>query len=175
MFEDYLEDAHFFCAEAEKLVDGRESARFYRASVFYTASAMEAFVNYIGDTFAQADVFEPYEIAFLTDREFKRERGEFRVSERLQPNRIEDKLKYLMYRFSRGIDLGQYAPWCKYTEFREFRNSIVHPRQDADEIDITQYRAMARIGLSSTIAIMDVLCSNIFDRPLRKRLIDLGS
>jgi hypothetical protein len=50
MFEEYLQDAFEFLTIAEELLSKnkeRDAKRYYRASVFYTASAMESFINYI--------------------------------------------------------------------------------------------------------------------------------
>ena len=58
MFEEYLQDSYIFLSiaeEASKKPNEREARRYYRASVFYAAGAIEAFVNYIADSFAQAE------------------------------------------------------------------------------------------------------------------------
>ena len=71
MFEDYLQDSYEFLNVGENLSKekkDREARRFYRASVFYAAGAIEAFVNYIADSFAQAKNIPQSEVDFLNDR-----------------------------------------------------------------------------------------------------------
>ena len=54
MFEDYIQDAYSFYELAKAKTntgDEREAKMFYRASVFCAASSLEAFVNFIGETF----------------------------------------------------------------------------------------------------------------------------
>ena len=48
MFEEYLQDSNEFLSIAERALKAsseREASRYYRASVFYSAGAIEAFVN----------------------------------------------------------------------------------------------------------------------------------
>ena len=53
MFEEYLQDASAFFDKgrsAAECGDIKKSRRYYRGAVFYTFSAMEAYVNFIADT-----------------------------------------------------------------------------------------------------------------------------
>ena len=72
MFEEYLQDAHDFFTTADQLATAgkneQKARSFYRAAIFCTSSAIEAFVNYIGDSFAKAENLPPHEIAFLNDK-----------------------------------------------------------------------------------------------------------
>ena len=61
MFEEYLQDASAFFDEgrsAAECGDIKKSRRYYRGAVFYTFSAMEAYVNFIADTFEKGGNFE---------------------------------------------------------------------------------------------------------------------
>jgi hypothetical protein len=71
MFEEYLQDSYQFLSIAEELATtskDRDARRYYRASVFYASGAIEAFVNYIADSFAKAGSISPHEISFLNDK-----------------------------------------------------------------------------------------------------------
>jgi hypothetical protein len=173
MFEDYLGDAHYFGLKARELIGSREKKRYYRASVFCAISSMEAFINYIGDAFGKGDVFEPYEIALLNDKKFVRKKGEFKILEQMEYHRIEDKLEFLICKFVPKFDFNKEAAWSRFIELKRFRDAIMHPRQDEDTIKIAEYDRKIKIGLSSTIKIMDYLCKGIFKKPLRKKLMDL--
>lgn len=173
MFEEYLEDSNYFAVEASKAGSERESKRYYRVAIFCTMSAVEAFINYIGDTLAQGETFQPYEIAFLTDKKFNASRGAFRILEEIEYHKLDDKLKFLVCKFIPDFDFVSTPCWSRLLEFKKLRDKITHPRQDEDEIDITEYKKKIEAGLSSAIDIMNYLCKGIFNRPLRRKLLDL--
>ena len=173
MFEDYLEDSYYFMTKASSQQILRDARRYYRVSVFCAISAIEAFVNYVGDTFAQGASSEPYEIAFLTDRVFAPEHGKFEVLERSEYHRLEDKLRFLICRFLPSFDFEKMPCWGRLIEFKKFRDSLVHPRQDEDETELEHYKTITARGISSVIEIINHLCKGIFNRPLRKKLLDL--
>lgn len=172
MFEDYLEDSYYFMTKASSQENLRHAKRYYRVSVFCAISAIEAFVNYVGDAFAQSASFEPYEIAFLTDRVFVPERGKFEVLERSEYHRLEDKLRFLICKFVPSFDFEKMPCWSRLIEFKKFRDSLVHPRQDEDETELEEYKTVTATGTSSVIEIINHLCKGIFNRPLRKKLLD---
>ncbi len=174
MFEEYLQDSHIFLSiaeEAYKKSNEREARRHYRASVFYSAGAIEAFVNYIADSFAKAGSLTDHEIAFLNDRRivFLVDRG---LSERTEYHSIDDKLRLLLGKFVPGFDFG-IAVWSSFMEFKQFRDLLVHPRQTEDNIEIEEYHMRVQAGLSSIIELMNCLSKGIYKQPLRKQLLDL--
>jgi hypothetical protein len=173
MFEEYLEDSHYFAIEASKAGSEREAKRYYRVAVFCTLSAVEAFINYIGDILAQGETFQPYEVAYLTDKKFDVSGGIFQILEQIEYHRLEDKLKCLICKFVPDFDFVSIPCWSRLIDFKKFRDNITHPRQDEDEIEITEYKKKMEIGLSSAIEIMNYLCKGIFKRPLRKKILDL--
>jgi hypothetical protein len=63
--------------------------------------------------------------------------------------------------------------WVKFMEFKDFRDSLVHPRQVDDETQVDEYRKRVRNGLKAIIEIMDDISKGMFQRPLRKQLLDL--
>ena len=172
MFEEYLEDAHYFAVEAKEKTDEREAKRLYRACVFYAASALEAFIGYINNIVIQVGL-QPYEIALLADKKFRLNNGIFEVSDIFELHGIEDKLKFLFYKFNPSFNLEHYPAWSQYIEFKEFRNMIIHPIHEEDEIDITEYQKKIRRGISAIIEIIDCLCQQIIGKPLRQKIKDL--
>jgi len=174
VFEEYLQDSHNFlliAEEAFKVSNEREARRYYRASVFYSAGAIEAFVNYIADSFAKAQSLTDHEIAFLNDRRlvFSVDRG---LSERTEYHSIDDKLRLLLSKFVPGFDFN-IDPWASFMRFKQFRDLLVHPRQIEDNIQIEEYHAKTQAGLSSIIELMNRVSNGIFKKPLRKQLLDL--
>ena len=173
MFEDYLEDSNYFATKALKATNEREAKRYYRVAIFCAMSALEAFINYIGETLTQGKIFQSYEIAFLTDKKFELSKGTFQILDHVEYHKIEDKLKFLICKFVPDFDFECTSCWSRLLEFKKFRNTITHPRQEEDEIDIKEYKRKIEIGLSSAIEIMNRLCEGIFKRPIRKKILDL--
>lgn len=153
--------------------NSRDARRYYRVSVFCAISAIEAFVNYVGDAFAQSASLEPCEIAFLTDRQFVPVRGKFEINEKMEYHRLEDKLRFLICKFVPNFDFEKTPCWGRFIEFKKFRDILTHPRQDEDEIELDEYKMSTTRGISSIIEIINHLCVGIFNRPLRKKLLDL--
>lgn len=172
MFEEYLEDAYYFAVEAKEKSGEREAKRYYRASVFYAASAIEAFVSYISGILIQGGL-QPYEIALLTDKKFHLSKGRFELSEIFELHGIEDKIKFLFYKHNPSFDFEHYPAWSQFIEFKDFRNAITHPIHDEDEIDIGDYQKKIRMGLAAVIEIIDCLCREIIGKPLRQKIRDL--
>lgn len=174
MFEEYLQDSNEFLSIAEKAFKAsneREARRYYRASVFYSAGAIEAFVNYIADSFAQAESLIAHETAFLNDKRlfFSIDRG---LTERTEYHSIDDKLRLLLNKFVPGFDFNS-GMWSSFMQFKNFRDLLVHPRQADDKTEIIEYQKKVRAGLSSIIELMDCVSKGIFKKPLRRQLLDL--
>ncbi len=174
MFEEYLQDSYAFLSIAETLAKeskDRDARRYFRASVFYSSGAIEAFVNYIADSFAKAGSIDRYEISFLNDKAlfFSIEHG---VREKTEFHKLDDKIKLLLRKFVSEFDF-QNPTWSKFMAFKDFRDSLVHPRQADDEMSTTEYRKKVRTGLRVIIEIMNCISIGMFQLPLRKQLLDL--
>lgn len=176
MFEEYLQDAYEFfqiAQKAGKRSNAREARRYYRASVFYTAGAIEAFINYIADSFAKAASMSTHEIAFLNDKNLSFSSDKFKVIEKTEFHRLEDKLKFLIKRFVPGFDFHKNKDWSRLLEFKTFRDLLVHPRQIEDEMSITEYQKKLRTGIAGVIGVMNSISKGIYKKPLRNKILDL--
>lgn len=176
MFEEYLQDAHeFFCAanEAANKSQQRDAKRYFRAAAFYTASAMEAYVNYIGDSFNKAEKLSDHERAFLNDNQLVFDPTKGIVSTQTRYYSVDDKLKFLIHKFDPKYDIGKSKAWGSFIQFKTFRDSLVHPKEFDDEIEINEYREKLQMGLFGTITLMNDISNGVFKRPLRKKILDL--
>jgi len=174
MFEEYLQDAYeFFRLGNKSAADSqdREARRYYRAAVFYASGAIEAFVNYLADALAKAGSITPHEISFLNDKilVFSVDKG---VIERTEYHRLDAKLRLLIRRFIPQFDF-QSRTWVKMMEFKHFRDSLVHPRQQDDENTAAEYCKEVDEGLRAVIQLMDTVSQGMFQRHLRRQLLDL--
>ena len=178
MFEEYLRDTAHFLEEGRRATrDGDEEAakRSYRVTVMIGGAAMETFVNYIASTFNSpaSRRLEPYELALLLDKRFGQQDGRFSIQDRPSYSRLEDKLRFLVDRFSVDLDLGTSSEWSQFLEFKRLRDSLVHARADEDDRSVDQYDAACIRGVCATFALMNRLSEGIFKRPLRAKLHDL--
>jgi hypothetical protein len=173
LFEEYLLDSYYFRSEALKRKKSTSAKRYYRVSVFCAISALESFLNYVGEGFATSGTLNPYEIAFLTDRSFILEKGKFVISDRKEYHRLEDKLRFLFVNFLGGFDFEKAPCWARLIEFKKFRDCLVHSRENEDSTSEERYKRVTALGLSAVIEIIDNLCKGIYSKPLRKKITDL--
>jgi hypothetical protein len=173
MFEEYLQDAYEFLRIAQGCKDEREARRYYRAATFYIAGAIESFLNYVAESFAHAQNLSPHEIAFLTDKNLVYSPEKLNVVERTEYHKLEDKLKVLIRKFIPTLDLGKIRWWSALQEFKDFRDSLVHPRKGEDETKIATYNEKVTSGLRATIQGMNEISQGIFGKAIRKQLLDL--
>lgn len=173
MFEDYLEDCYFFTTSADALKDEREAKRHYRAAIFYAMGAIEAFINYVADTFSHGNTFKPHEIAVLSDRAFALHKGRFQILDQTRYHKLEDKIRFLLCKFVPGFDFEHESSWCQFLELKKLRDKITHPRQDEDLTQTGEYKKKVSAGLSAEIDLMNRLCQALFSKPLRKKLLDM--
>lgn len=174
MFEDYLQDAHNFLEIAEKYSkssNDREARRYFRGSVFYISSAIEAFVNYIAGGFKEAGNVDHHETNFLNDlvETYSVKDG---VKERQEFHRIDEKIRLLINKFVPNFNF-QDPMWSHFMEFKLFRDSLVHPRIIEDELPLESYKKKVRAGLKATINIINSISQGVYKRPLRRQILDL--
>jgi hypothetical protein len=175
MFEEYLQDAAAFFEDATSAAqcgDIKKSRRYYRGAVFYTSSAMEAFVNYIADTFEKGGTLPPYEIAFLTDTTLIFSKKNWTLIQKAEFHRVEEKIKFLLSKFSPEFDFNN-PSWSSLMELKEIRDSLIHPRQIEDETSVEEYHKKLRSGMQGVISTMNSVSEAIFKRPLRQQILDL--
>ena len=178
MFEEYLRDtAHFLEEGRQATRDGDEEAakRSYRVTVMMGCAAMETFANYIASTLDSpaSGTLEPYELALLRDKRFGQQDGRFAIQDQAAYSRLEDKLRFLINRFSIALDLGTSSEWCQFLEFKRLRDSLVHARTDEDETSLAEYDAACVRGVRASFILMNHLSEGIFGKPLRAKLHDL--
>lgn len=174
MFEDYLQDAYEFqriACQCTEDGDAKLARRYFRASVFCIAGSIEGFVNYIADSFAKAKSIPEHEICFLNDRAliFSAAKG---VHERSEYHRLDEKIRVLMKRFQANFDFNSKS-WVKFMEFKDLRDTLVHPRDFEDERPLVDYSKRVSESLAAVIDVMNVLSKSIFGKPLRRQLLDL--
>ena len=176
MFEDYIQDAYnFFELAEEKAKNGleREAKMFYRASVFCATISLEAFINFIGDTFKQANTLDKNEIAFLNDKVLEISTSKATIEEKIKFHSIDGKVKFILKKFNVPIDTATASQWRHFLEFKKLRDDLVHPKAISDEMAVQGYKDNIKKGLNANIDIMNAISNKLFTKPLRKSLTDL--
>jgi len=175
MFEEYLQDAHDFYEigrKASLIGNEKESRRYYRVTIMCASCAMEAFVNYIASSFAEAKNIDKIEISFLNDQELQFVVGKG-VTTRIRYNAVDEKIKALIFRFIPDFDFNASISWNNFKIFKDFRDSLIHSRKVEDETPINDYEKRIKEGLTSIIELMNEISKGMFRKPLRKKILDL--
>ncbi|QSB27676.1 hypothetical protein [Flavobacterium sp. CLA17] len=176
MFEDYIQDSYTFytlALEKQNKLEEREAKMFYRASIFCAASALEAFVNFIGDTIKKGDTLDRIEIAYLNDKVLEISVPKAKIEEKIKFNAVDAKIKFIIKKFSVPIDLSNSADWSNFNNFKDLRNDLIHPKSQSDERTLVDYQNSIKKGLNSNIEIMNLISNKIFNKQLRKGLLEL--
>lgn len=172
MFEEYLQDSYDFYIEAKGALDERKARRCCRAAVFHAAGAIEAYVNYVADSFAKAESLSPHEIAFLNDKTIYFKIGKWETLERTEFHKLDEKIKLLFHKFDPNYDFST-AAWSRLMEFKDFRDSLTHPRQIDDDLPVLDYQKQFERGFAGIIQVINDLSKAVYNKPLRKKLLDL--
>ena len=176
MFEDYLTDASHFIESAKGTnLDSRFKVRDYRVSIFLISSALEAFINYLGETFKDSPDLSLHERDFLNDLQTEVNPRTAMLDKKEKFQTLDNKIKFLINKFSIQLDVATTPEWSHFKDFKGFRDSLVHPREQASEFTEQDYRKHAERGLKSAIFIIDKLLSGIFSRNLRRQVLDLAN
>lgn len=110
----------------------------------------------------------------MNDKKFGISKKGFGILEQMEYHRLEEKIRFLISKFIPTFDFSHEIVWAHFVEFKKFRDTIMHPRQDEDKIKIEEYDKRLKTGLSSIIKIMDQLCKGIFKKKLRKKIVELS-
>jgi len=139
-YQEFIQDAERFCTQAEEALEhGNENAaaRLRIASVLFSYIAIEAFINNMMSDFVVLPVglFTVHERGFLAERavtfaDSGANAGRFIVDNRREYKPLEDKIMFLIARFSDGaIDKGSDL-WRRFKESKKIRDGLTHPRKN---------------------------------------------
>lgn len=173
MFEEYLQDsAHFYQKAIETKANEIESKRYYRASIFFAVSAIEAFVNYVANSFELARNLNREEEYFINDKVVYFNDSKCEFQEKTEYHKLDHKIKYLIKKFHIEFDFTG-GEWSEFQQFKKYRDSLVHPRKIEDETECAEYKKEAKRGLTRVITLISILSKGIYRKKLRKKLLDL--
>ena len=124
-----LEEAKRFLEKAQAAKDSAEKTAYLHATLMLAFCALEAHINSVADDFLTRSELTVLEKSILSERDFRFEKGEFVLSDRLKMYRLEERFEFLYKRFS-SKDLDKSAGWwTRLKGAMNHRNQLVHPKQ----------------------------------------------
>ena len=172
MFEDYLIDAAQFRNDAVSSTENSAIKRNYRAAVFNLTSSIESYVFYQAIVLGMGQIADA-EKAFLLDRQYALSGAGFTITNTPRYNPVDQKIKFLLAKFSPDVKIGSIREWPKFLEFKKFRDKLTHPREEIDPYSIEDYKKQVQAGFLSVVTLMNLLSIGIYRKHLRQSLLDL--
>jgi hypothetical protein len=153
-----LEEAKAFLEKGRASSDQKCKEAYLHAALNLGFCAIEAHLNAIAEDFLTLDDLSPHERSILSEKKIEVDHGEFRVTERLQIYRLEDRLLFLCTRFSKKGPLDRNAVyWGHFKDALKLRNSLTHPKVPATISEGSVERALLAI-----LQILDVTYNRIY-------------
>lgn len=157
-------------AGAEGL-DTFSQQRLLRASLTHAFFFLEAELNYLSGHFKDSRDFDLSERSILSEKEVSLHKGEFRLTDRDKYYRLEERIDFLIVRFSGSPAVLKESWRSDLATAIKLRNKLVHPKE------IHQLRqADVQNAVSSVIFCLSALYLAIFmkDFPLKPLGLDTG-
>ena len=140
-YQELLRAAEVFCdecCEASHQGNSAKSRRCSTASILLSFIAIESFINNMLSDFASLPrgLFSIHERGFLEEREVRlassgKKAGEFVITSRHQYRRLEDKILFLIARFSKDSKVDKGASlWQRFERAKHIRDGLSHPRKN---------------------------------------------
>ena len=166
-FQQYVRDSeHFYdqCRAAFAKGNAANGHRCAIASVLFAFMAIESLINNMMEDFASLPegLFTVHERGFLEEHSVQFESsgqnaGDFILTNRREYKSLEDKILFLIAKFSGGSKLDKGAGlWQKFEQSKEIRDRLSHPRKDStptlctEDAETALYVAKEIIQLVST-------------------------
>ena len=124
------EEAKRFYEKSIEVKGAESKDPYYHAAILLGMSALEAYVNGIGEDIMCNPHIPIHEQSILTEKEIELERGEFILSNKLQMFRLTDRIEFLFFKFGKIKLNGSGHQWYGNLKVSiKLRNSIVHPKE----------------------------------------------
>lgn len=106
--------------------DEESAQAYFTAALLLGVSALD--LNAIADEVADRPGSEVIELSLLQERDYRLEKGHFRLGNSLKMYRLEDRLEFLFKRFTKSTSPRTEPWWGQLQAALELRNSVVHPK-----------------------------------------------
>ncbi|MBI5082107.1 MAG: hypothetical protein HZB17_12530 [Chloroflexi bacterium] len=157
-FIHYSEGYYFAAKQADRDNDSALMERAIVSSIVFSWIAIEAFINNMMADFTtlSEDTFSLHERSLLTEKTVEfidsgADAGKFRLSNRTEYRKIEDKILFLIAKFGGGSKLDKGGTlWQKFIEIKKKRDQITHPRK-ANDLALNLQDAEDALGVAKSI------------------------
>jgi HEPN domain-containing protein len=171
-FLDYAEGFYSSAREEFRLKNESASEKAILASILFSWIAIESFINNMMADFAALppDTFSLPERALLTERVLEfidhgKDAGKFIISDRFEYRRLDDKIMFLLAKFSKksSLDKGG-AVWQRFEAVKTKRNQITHPRKSND---VTVTLQDAEDALEVAKEVIALVSEKVWRKPIK--------
>lgn len=172
-YERLLRDGEYFCDQAEEASEpnSQSAIRFSTACIVFSFMAIESFINNMMFDFTSlpSDLFTVHEQGFLAERAVVfstsgKNAGRFEVANRPEYKRLEDKILFLVARFSGdAVDKGS-TLWLRFGQAKNIRDRLTHPRKDVAKLPSP---ADARVTVEVAKEIIDLVSQKVWGKPIQ--------
>ena len=153
-----FEEAKRFLEKAKEAESEEARVAYLHAALTIGFCSLEAHVNAIAEDFLSRPELTPHEKSILSEKRVELERGSFVVKEQLQIYRLEDRLLFLMTRFSGQGALDRTSTyWTRFNQALGLRNKLSHPKATA-----TVTEASVTAGLLAILDVLDIAYKRIY-------------
>jgi len=141
-YQEILQDSQWFYDQAESAQKNSIiQKRLSIASILFSFMALESFINNMMSDFTilPSGILTPHEQGFLAERVVELadsggNAGKFEVTNRQRYQSLENKIMFLVARFSRGkVDKGS-TLWQRFQKMKDIRDILTHPRKDTTKV-----------------------------------------
>ena len=162
-----LEEAKGFLEKARLTSATEKKEAYLHAALNLGFCSLEAHVNAIAEDFLTISDLSLHERSILSGKRIELENGEFRVTDKLQMYRLEDRLLFLCNRFSKKRALDRKSTyWTQLKEALDLRNGLTHPKAPANISEASVERALLAV-----LQVLDATYRSVYKKayPAKKR------
>lgn len=168
--KDLLKDAAYFYSKLKEASgkDAATEARYCRALIFTTWSALEGWINCVCSDFATLPErkLSKYERAFLMEKRIDiDEDGHLGISRQDSYQKIQTKLCYILRKFGNYSIPKDSNLWRQLKEVQRIRHSLVHPKISG--VNFKMDDPTAKLFLDVTRQTILLLSSKIYRKKIK--------
>ena len=128
-------------------------------------------MNYLAAHFAESPNFDLLERSILSERDVSLEKGRFTLTEKAKFFRLEERIEFLLSRFSPDLDKTKGSWFSDLKSSIAVRNRLVHPRE-AHTLELIEVER----AILSILDCLQALYKSIFgkDFPLASLGLHMG-
>jgi hypothetical protein len=157
-----FEEARQFLDKARSDTTDAGPKAYMHAALLLGFSSLEAHLNAIAEELASRTGLGVLDLSILTEREYVLEDGTFHMTNRLKIFRLEDRLQFIVAKFSQqvGAPIAQASWFSQLKTGLALRNQLVHPKGKV----IVEVAAVAA-ALTAILDCLDCVYRRLYGRP----------